>query len=968
MGLSPFSMSNIAFHPCHLIRKSSRISLVSAPYRQRERALTDLTTLARPHTASMLQEQSSARPTIDQLIISVHQILGTKPPASAVHYAQLATSGKQVQALPSVVSSSSHLTGSAAADAAAQAMAQQRQQAGRAGADGVDKDLIAKGPSAAERKRAEEEELRKRSEGITPMRRGRPTRANQTASSTNAPTSTPFSAAPGGHSAGQTRSNKENATPGSAEMGFSDSFAPAPATKATSPPPSKLAPSSAPGPPSRPSSSTSDVRQRETPLNHSPALPGFRTPSHDAARISPLPTASAAPPASQGQDDEASSRFPTVEELDARYASPPPKSSVPPTRRWKEEETERDQRTSQAIPRSKTTSNVTIPGLSNRQSLSAIAGKFGGTVGSPVTSPPTSSTMAIPSANHQASFDKPSGSVMKRWNHESSASIATAPSTSDRRSSYLSATSTSSSKKLPPAPETEKRAPALPQRQPKPKDWLTGDESVEDKPTNDRDAYKSPARYGTQSVGIERVQDRRDANESSGDEDEGPEDLDKPAARERATPTHVAGNIVSQRLQARKDSAPTLPATSKKPTLPPGKIRPPAWIEAETRSSAEHKLETEEREKMTSDAEMDKMAQEAEKALEKFIGAGASTDDGPPPVSDDATMTKVSAPAPSWDEDDEEMQFIAPPALQGNGAEVSNLVELRTSVHKTPPVKTYVEASTSPMPSPVSRGPEEQKPLSKEPPAKPPVVAPKPTRKSTAREVAEIMSKYEGLSTEDPSLSSPSQPESDKLISSPSMAASANGPKPEEQYAFDKLPESGSKQQREDSASSSRAVRDASTTHSTYNGSVPPKPSSSKPSSWQAATKPSGGAGQFAQLKPWEREAAEKAQVEKYGSLRDQDEDEGDGEPSSARLSRKGEAQERFTGVSNLISQWQANAQKGAPGWGTIGSPTTKNFGTKERKKSQDDSGAIDLGRSRTNASSSTMGPTRGSRLAGRDV
>lgn len=668
-----------------------------------------------------------------------------------------------------------------------------------------------------------------------------------------------------------------------------------------------------------------------------------------------MPTASAAPSASQGQDDEASSRFPSVEELDARYASPPPKSSVPPTRRWKEEENERDQRTSQAIPRSKTTSNVTIPGLSNRQSLSAIAGKFGGTVGSPVTSPPTSSAMAAPSANHQASFDKPSGSVMKRWNHESSASITTAPSTSDRRSSYLTATSTSSSKKLPPAPEMERRAPALPQRQPKPKDWLTGDESVEDKPTEDRDAYKSPARYGPQSIGVEKLEDAHDASESSGDEEEGPEDLDKPAARERATPTHVAGNIVSQRLQARKDSAPTLPAPSKKPTLPPGKIRPPAWIEAEPRSSAVPKEETEEREKMTSDAEMDKMAQEAEKALEKFIGAGASTDDGPSPVSVDATMTKVSAPAPSWDEDDEEMQFIAPPALQGNGAEVSNLVELGTPVHKAPPVKTYVEASTSPMPSPVSRGPEEQKPLSKEAPAKPPVVAPKPTRKSTAREVAEIMSKYEGLSTEDPSLSSPSQPESDKLISSPSMAASSNGPKPDEQPAFDKVPEAVPKQQRKDSMSS------------TYNGSVPPKPSSSKPSSWQAATKPSG-AGQFAHLKPWEREAAEKAQVEKYGSLRDQDEDEGDGEPSSARLSRKGEAQERFTGVSNLISQWQANAQKGAPGWGTIGSPTTKNFGTKERKKSQDDSGAIDLGRSRTNASSSTMGPTRGSRLAERDV
>ncbi|CAO1624420.1 unnamed protein product [Parajaminaea phylloscopi] len=53
--------------------------------------------------ASLLVDPSTSRPSIDELIISVYKLLGKPPPASATHFASMAKRGKQAEALPKLM-------------------------------------------------------------------------------------------------------------------------------------------------------------------------------------------------------------------------------------------------------------------------------------------------------------------------------------------------------------------------------------------------------------------------------------------------------------------------------------------------------------------------------------------------------------------------------------------------------------------------------------------------------------------------------------------------------------------------------------------------------------------------------------------------------------------------------------------------------------------------------------------------
>lgn len=155
--------------------------------------------------ASLLVDPSSNRPSIDDLILRVHGLLGTEPPASALHFARLSASGKKAEALPRLISQSearSNVPPRAVDDEMLVRIAKQRWEAPVVDLTGSQLACDVQSPSEATQSkqqpsktnhepdlisfmtssakdtdvtaRAQETQRLMKIEGIEPMRRGRP--------------------------------------------------------------------------------------------------------------------------------------------------------------------------------------------------------------------------------------------------------------------------------------------------------------------------------------------------------------------------------------------------------------------------------------------------------------------------------------------------------------------------------------------------------------------------------------------------------------------------------------------------------------------------------------------------------------------------------------------------------------------------------------------------------------------------
>ncbi|CEH17264.1 related to ark1-actin regulating kinase [Ceraceosorus bombacis] len=75
-------------------------------------------------------------------------------------------------------------------------------------------------------------------------------------------------------------------------------------------------------------------------------------------------------------------------------------------------------------------------------------------------------------------------------------------------------------------------------------------------------------------------------------------------------------------------------------------------------------------------------------------------------------------------------------------------------------------------------------------------------------------------------------------------------------------------------------------------------------------------------LKPWEREAVEREAADRSSVVRNQAGASSGASSPASHLGEPGQsdaAPEAYSGVSKLVSQWQQNASRGAPGWGRVG-------------------------------------------------
>lgn len=312
--------------------------------------------------ASLLVDPSTKRPSIDELLIRVYGLLGLPPPAAAQHYAQQALSGKQTQALPQVVqhdhrSSTQSGRPNRALD---DDVLVQISKGAKAGADHFDKDtgharngrgssrplsmamrpsvsnegsgrgsmdnndLISFDPGRVDsydpRSKAKETERVMKMEGIEPMRRGRPTNASASKASPGklqldafglADTKAPTDAA--------RKQNKSHVvkspmtSPGHA--GFGDSFTP---NAPSDTDPSAVAVAAASGALSPPPADS--VRQGAI----SPNKPGQTLPSppskdQERSGTSNEVANSVVSKGDAAGDTSAEGRFPSLEELDRRY-------------------------------------------------------------------------------------------------------------------------------------------------------------------------------------------------------------------------------------------------------------------------------------------------------------------------------------------------------------------------------------------------------------------------------------------------------------------------------------------------------------------------------------------------------------------------------------------------------------------------------------------------------------------------
>ncbi|MCO5589737.1 hypothetical protein L7F22_043705 [Adiantum nelumboides] len=864
------------------------------PYSQR---LKDL-------IASMLQEQSTSRPSIDEILLRVHRMLGTQPPSSVLNKISAIKSGSAQASSASSRPDPNQISSKPKV----------------AAAGGVTNDLIEVCQTEADRKRADEEELKKRSEAITPMRRGRPTKGaggtpsstatsaaaakfEQAAAATLQPSSSSMRKSTS--SFGNLNSQASSAQPRplspdkGSPLGFSDSFTPSKGMMKNGSSKTLI------GDSSRPSSA----------LDHSPALPGFDAANRlESARASPLPppVSSSVPTGAsnvsslsnrfekQGpiqpkpiKEDDTSSRFPSVEELDRRYPTDniPAKPSPPTELKSPLSHGRSPISTSPNMPSS-------IPGLSNRAPVSAMADKYGA-MASKRGSVPVQSKPLPPISG------KPSGtsSVGNRWPHQQAQSSGTSstPLAGDR---------------LPP--------PSLPSRK---HDWLqrNGSDAA-------LDASKPQPRGKSERKTVEE-----DGDTSSGEDEMPPEDLDAPMnKRSSGTVPSTFSEAKQKALERQQDHI----STKVSSTSVPGKVKTPDWIKSDSAKSPPAAIE---QPNITGENVLNKSPIRTASASSAFENDISTQSVG--------ILDQQKAIAPAWDEDDEEMHFLPQPTLHStpSGRPISQImpsqaknagrlidfdeeVPLERSVKvdvaaQVPSSKQYADASTSPGRG-LPEGDVELQPSIVPASEALPVLSPKPTPIGKPKEVGNLVSRFEDvrLNGDNRATSKPSPPVKPDHIAirqsstQDKVDLSSSAHREENVRPLRSPPAVASKP-----ASLSSALSTPADQLPTKSSTMPPPSNSSTLPTLDRSSKPnlpSKSSTSASLLKPWEKEAIEKEQIEKFGSLRSrspmkQNSENKDDVKKSQKT--KGEAQDRFQGVSSLISQWQANASKGAPGWGTVG-------------------------------------------------
>ncbi|KDN50812.1 hypothetical protein K437DRAFT_59823 [Tilletiaria anomala UBC 951] len=960
--------------------------------------------------ASLLREQSTDRPTIDQVLIRVHRLLGSKPPAAAMHYAQQLTDGKQVTPLPNVVfiSSSSSSVTAAAVASGRQAMGppppqQQQQPVQRHPMRSFDDTTIINSASCAasatasgglsvrsrvsdliQHAQAGDEEARRKAEvdalkdSVIPMRRGRPVKGAAAAASSGAA----VSAKPvmrqltgernvvddGGKGAADMAAFGGSATVGrnfdlpfSAQAagssskssilfgGFEDSFTPTAAALSPSQGVSQQVSGNSTA--SSPAATGNTSARSAMLLNHSPEMPGFHSPSlAPSLSFSPKPPglspqasatagihrtqpagsvsslsktfgeATSRSGANGDREDDASNRFPSVKELDARYApnahgdvtspilsppivasSPAPSVEVAPP---------------SLPPRDRHKPPLSIPtSVSPRQSVGAMASRFNSSVS--------------PAADKTCSSYSPTGTTTKgaaglladRWPRGIKGGLM----------SPSSSASAAQADRRPAQPEEFDRSNVKDRTHPPPacappRDWLTGDDTDDAIVTKLAPASSEAA--NAQPVDA-HVALTAALESDSGDEPEEPED--------------VGGSALARKYARQPEglSSPQQGDADKAAGTTPHRVKTPSWLVETTADVAPSRQ---------------KSSKRLESVPSKIHGAVGAVDSAPSAAAaaddfadeDDRDLAVIEGrlpserkqvPAPAWDEMDEtEMRALpqqpmslsdghtnmpAADALPPHTKPAAGPAQVAPPPAQMATLKQYVDAATSPPPSAID------------------AFAPADKVDVQAPTFAPDASKVEGeWSASPPSARTPtisermhelqvaassSQPITPDTRSSP--VASVGGASVRDRY----------KPQSHKTAVASSSV----------NGNGRHEPQVILPrlvqtrrdnsSALIAAAKRASAAAPASSLKPWEREAAAAAEFNRAGVVKStssaagadaaHDDDEAGG-PSPATASHHlgsgsiagaSEAQERFRGVSDLISKWQANAKAQAPGWGRIG-------------------------------------------------
>uniref|UniRef100_V5GH73 non-specific serine/threonine protein kinase n=2 Tax=Kalmanozyma brasiliensis (strain GHG001) TaxID=1365824 RepID=V5GH73_KALBG len=904
---------------------------------------------------SMLKEQSTDRPTIDQVIIHVHQILGTRPPQAALHYANAAASGKIATPLPTVFRGAKVPS---ASDAPPSLPGRSKP------VGGIDANLISMGPSKKELEKAEARELELQAQSITPMRRGRPNKP--AASSVDSPVRRFEEEVPKASSPAPSKAETStkpaplwsvpekpalSVKTGPLIEGFGDSFAPvsSDSNAESSPVVSKRSTESPPVLPKRPSpSSLSPAASGETtdrpldknllrassngpspalsPLRHSPALPGFN--------VAPSPISTPPPPATTSRDapapaaeqksgtprDELTDRFPSLEDLDAKYATPA--SITAPV------SSSSDSSAPTSAP-SGTRNAVNVPGLANRASVGAMAGRFErpfepqrvGSGRAPLHKSATISGFSTADSKPRA------GSVSKRWQP----SIIAHDQIGQSKDS-----------KPPSAPSDSKAQPS--------KDWLTGDVSDEDdtKPAaRAQDKETETKIYATKPQAPSNAKKQLDAGEEidvdepSSDEGEaGPEEA--VAQRPNLPPRLGADRLSSFQSRASASSAPSQPEsqeqstdskTSKpeRPRITAGRVKAPSWLvdAVDSPTAAERLMSSSSITSIgsgglggslkspaaelvspitdvTAAEQLDEAARQAQDQLEALLRGPADEAPTKEEEVDEQSPTLpsvVKVKAPAWDDDDEEdekeMSALPKPDLQTGRSNGTSAEERKTS----PPAVAYAPVLPANKPSSSS-------------------VA---SRWNPSQSQAQPSQRKDlvDAATSPASIPSPVESVKDKFGSFSITPASETEP---ERHAPTAM--------RPSSIVAQRSQQYASPAAQASEPAViqPKRPTPIRPAKgshlrgYSVSTSGAGG------LKPWEREAAQSAAASKGAIVKNSAlpaasttrlhgrEDEQEDAPRNGA----GGDDERFKGVSSLISRWQQNVESNAPGWGRIGNGSTE--------------------------------------------
>ena len=900
---------------------------------------------------SLLKEQSTDRPTIDQVIIQVHQILGTRPPQAALHYASAAASGKIAGPIPTLVSGAKP-SPSTTSEAATSFQDKPRPSAG------VDASLISMGPSKKEREQAEARELELQKQSITPMRRGRPAKPANANSDT--PTkkfeqespqrSSPAPKSPEAPPKSTPTWSVPDAKPSTVKTGpliegFGDSFAPSPSLaesppvlpKRPSPPSVSPVPSGEAGSPAdrpidknllRAGSSSNAASPALSPLRHSPALPGFSVAPSPAA--SPLPPPASDAPSTQKSGtprDELTDRFPSLEDLDARYGSPAPA----PASSSSTTSTSAPASAPSSLSTSGNGSHVTVPGLANRASVGAMAGRFErpfepqrpGAGRAPLSK---STTISAFSANDSKTR---SGSVSKRWQPSVLAHDRVGKEQESQPSGGMSSI---------------RKSPAS-------KDWLTGDISDDD--DNDgRAAAQQPAQSQEKDGKIYASQLRAaspgrageaakelEIDEPSSDEDE-PAQPEEAVAQRPALPPRLSADRLSS-FHARNapsthsESADGVNGKSGKPERPritPGRVKAPSWLvdavdsptaaERLMSSSSIHSQAKSPSTELvspitdpTAAEELDKAAQQAQDQLEALLrgpaaedspaaGPAAEVEGEPETVAGSGGASPTEAPtvakvkAPAWDEDEDEMKTLPQPELQAGlvkpSVSRSSTQDRLAEVHKPTPVTAASASHSRASGSIASRW------------------NPQPAPAASKQLV--------DASTSPTNPASPAESSVKDRFGSLSLDAEPR----ESREAKEPIRPSSIVAQR------AAQLQPSPTTPSVGEPVViqPRRPTPVRPAKGShlrgsSLATPAG-------LKPWEREAALSAAAAQGGIVKNSPLPAAStSQHNSDRANGSGDAdageEDRFKGVSSLISRWQQNVESNAPGWGKIGSSQNDN-------------------------------------------